>query len=52
MLEKTADFTYDKLKSSSFCIANGEAYDQVKGHKNLVIFVVSDRDNAQSKAII
>lgn len=52
MLEKTADFTYDKLKASSYCLANGEAYDQVKGHKNLVVFVVSDRENPQSKAII
>lgn len=52
MLEKTADFTFDKLKTSPYCIATGEAFDEVKGHKNLVIFVVGDRENSQSKAII
>lgn len=52
MLEKTADFTFDKLKTSPFCITSGEDFDEVKGHRNFVLFVVSDRENAQSKAIV
>jgi hypothetical protein len=52
MLEKTADFTFDKLKTSPYCITNGNAFDEVKEHKNLVFFVIGDRDNTQSKAIV
>lgn len=52
MLEKTADFTFDKIKTSNFCITGGEMFDEVKGHKNLVIFVVADREDVQSKNII
>lgn len=52
MLEKTADFTFDKLKTSPLCILNGEAFDEVKGHKNFVVFVVGDRENVQSKSIV
>jgi len=52
MLEKTADFTFDKLKTTQFCIQKAEDFDEVKGHKNLVVFVVSDRENSQSKAIV
>ncbi|MDD2745805.1 MAG: hypothetical protein PHU93_04670 [Candidatus Gracilibacteria bacterium] len=52
MLEKTADLTFDKIKTTQFCIQNAEAFDEVKGHKNLVFFVVSDRENTQSKAIV
>ena len=52
MLEKTAEFTFDKLKTSPYCITSGEAFDEVKEHKNLVVFVIGDRENAQSKAIV
>lgn len=30
MLEKTADITFDKLKTTQFCIQNAEAFDEVK----------------------
>ncbi len=52
MLEKTAEFTFDKLKTSPYCIATNEAFDAVKEDKKLIVFIVGDRENTQSKAII
>ena len=52
LLEKTADFTFDKIKTSPFCIVSWDMFDEVKWHKNLVVFVVADKEDTQSKVII
>ncbi len=52
MLEKTADITYEKIKTTPFCIMTPEAFDSVQSDKNLVVFVVGDKENPQTKAII
>jgi hypothetical protein len=52
MLEKTAGFTYETLKSTPWCIATPDMFDAIRSDKNLVIFVVGDAQDVQSGSII
>jgi hypothetical protein len=52
LLEKTADFSYDKLKTSPLTITDGNMLDETIALKSCVIFVVGSREDAGSKSII
>jgi hypothetical protein len=52
LLEKTADFSYDKLKTSPFTIIDSNWLDEAIALSNCVIFVVWGREDATSKSII
>jgi hypothetical protein len=52
LLEKTADFSYDKLKTSPLTITNGTMLDEAIALKSCVLFVVGSREDADSKSII
>ena len=51
-LEKTADFSYDKIKSTPFYLKNGADFDSVKEDRNLVIIVIGGREDATTKQVL
>ena len=52
LLEKTADFSYDKLKTSPIAIIDGNMLDAALELKSCVIFVIGSREDVGSKSII
>ncbi len=52
LLEKTAEFTYDKVKTTPLCIQSTAELDSALEVKNSVIFVVGAKEDALSKSMI
>ena len=52
LLEKTADFTYDRVKTTPLCIQNTAELDAALEAKNSVIFIVGPKEDTLSKSMI